>query len=175
MHTAKKVGFIASLIVGALVVSVSPSYGAVDNQATEMTFSQPVRIPGNRILPAGTYWFTILADLTGTTNVVQIFNADGTRMLAQELGETTDPSQVGQVVVTVNGVRYPSSNVVLRFAKGGKSQPPALLAWFYPGQPGHKLMYSSRREKQLEEDAQQTIVARPGHSVKIGKSLAAFE
>lgn len=48
-------------------------------QSTKLTFSQPIVIPG-RILPAGTYLFR-LAD-SNDLNLVQIFNAEGTRLYA---------------------------------------------------------------------------------------------
>src|SRR6266404_4408906 len=50
------------------------------NQATTITFSQPIQIPG-QILPAGTYSFKVL-DSNSDPNVVQIFNSDQTHLYA---------------------------------------------------------------------------------------------
>src|SRR3989449_3954040 len=50
------------------------------NQATTITFSQPIQIPG-QILPAGTYSFKLL-DSNSDPNVVQIFNSDQTHLYA---------------------------------------------------------------------------------------------
>ena len=37
--------------------------------------------------------------------------------------------------------------------------PEALLKWFYPGHlTGHEFVYSSRQEKELAQDRQQTVV-----------------
>src|SRR5260370_8051195 len=49
------------------------------NQATKLTFSEPVEVPG-QVLPAGTYWFT-LADNDSDRNIVQICNADRPHLL----------------------------------------------------------------------------------------------
>ena len=51
-----------------------PAFAQVSNQATQMTFTHPVEIPGKR-LPAGTYWFTVLdSGPNGNPNEVQVKN-----------------------------------------------------------------------------------------------------
>src|ERR1700740_737198 len=50
------------------------------NQATKLTFSQSVQIPG-RVLPAGTYWF-VLADTVGNRNIIHILHADRSTLYA---------------------------------------------------------------------------------------------
>jgi hypothetical protein len=50
------------------------------DQATTITFSEPIQIPG-QVLPAGTYLFK-LADGDSNQNIVQIFNADRTVLYA---------------------------------------------------------------------------------------------
>jgi len=50
------------------------------NKQTVLTFSQPVEIPG-QVLPAGTYLFK-LADTMSDRHIVQIFSADGSRIIA---------------------------------------------------------------------------------------------
>ena len=49
------------------------------DQATKLTFSEAVEVPG-QILPAGTYWFT-LADNDSDRNIVQVWDADRTHLL----------------------------------------------------------------------------------------------
>src|ERR1700675_3613311 len=50
------------------------------NKETILTFSQPFEIPG-MALPAGIYMFK-LADSLADRHLVQIFNEDGTKLLA---------------------------------------------------------------------------------------------
>jgi hypothetical protein len=50
------------------------------NQATKVTFDQPVQIPG-RALPAGAYWFILPEDVTEHCGV-RIFNPDRTTLYA---------------------------------------------------------------------------------------------
>ena len=50
------------------------------NQATKVTFSQAVQIPG-RVLPAGTYWF-MLPEEVNEHYQVRIYNADRTMIYA---------------------------------------------------------------------------------------------
>jgi hypothetical protein len=45
------------------------------DQATQLTFDQPVQIPGNVVLPPGTYWFKV-SDNTLDRNVVRVFDSN---------------------------------------------------------------------------------------------------
>ena len=115
------------------------------DQATKITFSQPVQIPG-KVLPAGTYLFK-LVNSDSDLNIVQIFNADRTVLYATMQTIATDrPEPAGYTVVT--------------FAEQGAGQPDALLKWFYPGRDtGNEFVYPQHQEKELAQDKQQTIVA----------------
>ena len=115
------------------------------NQATTITFSQPIQIPG-QILPAGTYSFKLL-DSNSDPNVVQIFNSDQTHLYATL-----------QTVATER--QDPTGDTAITLAEQGGGKPDALLKWFYPGRDtGHEFVYSGHQEKQLAQDTQQTIVA----------------
>ena len=115
------------------------------NQATTITFSQPIQIPG-QILPAGTYSFKLL-DSNSDLNVVQIFNSDQTHLYATL-----------QTVATER--QDPTGDTAITLAEQGGGKPDALLKWFYPGRDtGHEFVYSGQQEKQLAQDTQQTIVA----------------
>ena len=115
------------------------------NQATTITFSQPIQIPG-QILPAGTYSFKLL-DSNSDPNVVQIFNSDQTHLYATL-----------QTVATER--QDPTGDTAITLAEQSAGKPDVLLKWFYPGrETGHEFAYSEQQEKQLAEDTQQTIVA----------------
>ena len=115
------------------------------NQATTITFSQPIQIPG-QILPAGTYSFKLL-DSNSDPNVVQIFNSDQTHLYATLHTVATERED-------------PTGDTALTLAEQGAGRPDALLKWFYPGrETGHEFVYSEQQEKQLAQDTQQTIVA----------------
>ena len=115
------------------------------NQATTITFSQPIQIPG-QILPAGTYVFR-LANSDSDRNIVQIFNSDQTHLYATlQTVATERQDSTGDTAITL--------------AEQGGGKPDALLKWFYPGRDtGHEFVYSGQQEKQLAQDTQQTIVA----------------
>jgi hypothetical protein len=115
------------------------------DQATTITFSEPVQIPG-QVLPAGTYLFK-LANRESDLNTIQVFSADSTVLYATlETIGTERREATGDVVVAV--------------AEQGAGQPDALLKWFYPGrETGHEFLYPSQKQKELAQDKQQTIVA----------------
>jgi hypothetical protein len=158
----------------ALAFSVPAANAQVSNQATEMTFQQPVRVPG-RVLSPGTYWFLVEdSGPNGGMNRVQIKNANGTKVIDQILTENVDPAQEGQEV-RANGVVWPNGRVVLTLAEGTKGQPITLLDWYYPGMSdGHRFVYSSQRTKQLSEETHNTLTFRPGDTITIGRSLVTF-
>ena len=114
------------------------------DEATTMTFSQPVQIPG-QVLPAGTY-FLELIDSSSDRNLVQIFNADRTVLYATLQTIPTERQE-------------PTGNTVVTLAEQGTEKPEALLKWFYPGrETGNEFVYSKQTEKELAQAKQETIV-----------------
>ena len=115
------------------------------DQATTMTFNEPIQIPG-QVLPAGTYVLK-LASRDSDLNTVQIFNSDRTVVYGTFQTIPTDR-------------REPTGNTVIDLAKQGSGQPEALLKWFYPGDTtGHEFVYPKEKEKELAQDQQEAIVA----------------
>jgi len=137
-------------IVVGLIIAVSMFLGLVayadeTDQASTISFSQPIQIPG-RVLPAGTYVFRKLnSDLD--MHIVQVFNADRTALYATLQTIPTDRPE-------------PTDHTMVALAQQGAGQPDALLKWFYPGQTsGNAFLYPKQEEKELAQDKQQTIVA----------------
>jgi hypothetical protein len=114
------------------------------NKKTIVTFNQPVEIPG-RILPAGTYTFTIM-ESPSDRHIVQIFNEDGTQIIT--------------TILAINDYRLkPTGSTVMKFSERPGDSPEALRAWFYPGDNfGQEFVYPKVRAVQL---AQTTHVAVP--------------
>lgn len=114
------------------------------NEATQLTFSQPVQVPGHT-LPAGTYLFKLAP--VDSENVVQIFNADGTVLYASGVTiPTVRPQATGDTEVTL--------------AEQTDGTPYALLKWFYPGRlTGREFVYPKAQEQQLAQDRHENILA----------------
>ena len=115
------------------------------NQKTELSFSQPIEIPGS-VLPAGTYWF-VLANSSSDRNLVEIFSSNWSQEYAtlptvpEYRAESTDKTQVD-------------------FAERPHDQPEALLTWYYPEQlTGHEFLYSRRQENRFARDIKEDVVA----------------
>jgi hypothetical protein len=115
------------------------------NQATRVTFSQAVQIPGC-VLPAGTYWFILPEDVNEHYQV-RIFNADRTMLYATVL--TNDAQRVRT-----------TGHSAFTFAERGSSQPQAIVTWFYPGNTtGHEFLYPKQVQQELAKDKHDTVVA----------------
>lgn len=140
---ARKLSTIALLLA---LSTILPGVRADEsNQATEVTFSQAVQIPG-RILPAGTYWFLLPQDITDH-NQVRIYNADRTIFYG--------------TVITIYAQRLqPTDKSAFTFTAHDSTQPQALVSWFYPGETiGHEFLYPKQVSNELAKAKQVTIVA----------------
>lgn len=115
------------------------------NQATKMTFTAPVEVPGT-VLPAGTYWFKLLID-DPDRNVVQVWNSDRMHLLT--------------TFITVPDYRLRSTGkTVIKFEERPSSQPEALEAWFYPGDNyGHEFVYPESRARELAKRIGQPVLS----------------
>ena len=145
MNTRKAISILGLLLAFAIIL---PAARADEyDQASQLTFSQPVQIPGH-VLPAGTYWF-VLADVSiANRNIIHIFNFDRSTLYA--------------TVSTITAERAQSSDhTALTFAERDSTQPSAILDWFYPGRKtGHEFVYPAQDEKELASAKHQTVVAR---------------
>jgi hypothetical protein len=145
MNTRKSISILGLLLAFAIIL---PAARADEyDQASQLTFSQPVQIPG-RVLPAGTYWFVLANVSIANRNIIHIFNSDRSTLYA--------------TVSTITAERAQSSDhTALTFAERDLTQPSAILDWFYPGRKtGHEFVYPAQDEKELASAKHQTVVAR---------------
>jgi hypothetical protein len=116
------------------------------NKATRVTFSQPVAVPGAKVLAAGTYTFTILGSF-GNRNIVQIWNEDRTQLI------TT-------ILAIPNARLEPTNETVLEFAERPADRPQALKAWFYPGHAyGVEFVYPKEEALQIAQASNEVVPA----------------
>jgi hypothetical protein len=103
------------------------------NRLTTTVFNRPVQIPG-QVLPAGIYVFK-LADFSGDHNIVQIWDADQTVLLATVLGF---PEYLST---------GPSEDLFI-FEERSEGAPTALISWFHRGNPnGERFIYPKSSER----------------------------
>lgn len=132
------------LIIAFALFFELAAHASEADQATEITFNQPIQIPG-QILPAGTYLFRLAN--SDDLDVVQIFSPDRTHLYTTlQTIPTENQQDTGDTMVTV--------------VEQGAGKPDALLKWFYAGaETGHRFVYTTQLEKEMAQDTQQTIVA----------------
>src|SRR4030095_8298608 len=142
MHRLKVVATIFCLSLAVLASSAS---GKADgrNKKTIVTFSGPVEVPGV-ILPGGTYVFKLL-DSASNRHIVQIFNEDHTHLYATILA-------IPQYRLRVTG------KTVITFMERAAGEPPAVHAWFYPGDNfGQEFVYRKSRSVEVANETTTTI------------------
>jgi len=112
-------------IIAGLIIAFGLLYGLAahadeSDQATSVTFDQPVQIPG-QLLPAGTYVFK-LGYRDTDQSVVQIFNAKQTYLYA--------------TLETIPKDRQdPTGHTVITLVEHSAGKPDVLLKWFLSREP----------------------------------------
>src|SRR5690349_15055914 len=115
--TRKALNTIFVLALAFAFVAVVPTTRASDqDEATQLTFDQPVQLPDNITLPAGSYWF-VVPDLIKGGHLVSVYSADWSQLYA---------------TVSARDVRRADSNMhaQLTLAEPSSREPMALLNWF---------------------------------------------
>jgi LPXTG-motif cell wall-anchored protein len=137
MNRFKVLASIFCLSLAALAFSASVKADAW-NKKTIVTFSQPVEVPGGVVLPPSTYVFKLL-DSASNRHIVQIFNEDQTHIYATVLA-------IPNYRLRVTG------KTVITFTERAAGEPPAIRAWFYPGDNfGQEFVYRKSRAVELSK------------------------
>jgi hypothetical protein len=118
------------------------------NKLSYLTFSQPVELPGNVTLPAGTYAFTLM-DTLGYRHIVQVFDKDRTHLYA--------------TILAIPNYRVEATDkTVIRFSETAAGAPNAIKEWFYPGDTfGHEFVYPKNRAVELAKASNEPVPAMP--------------
>ncbi len=112
------------------------------NEATTITFSAPVQIPG-RILPAGTYVFQQAN--SDDLNLIQISNPDHSVLFATL--ETVPADRMNSTARTAIELAEPESRT------------PILVKWFYPGRmTGHEFVYPKELKQEIAQSKQEVLL-----------------
>jgi hypothetical protein len=146
-HGRRNLINVISLAAVFLFVGAFHAKGDDFNKETVVTFNTPVEIPG-QVLPAGTYVFKLL-DSESNKNIVQIFNKHETHLFA--------------TILAVPDYRLePTGNSVLHFEERAAGAPPAVRAWFYPGDNyGQHFVYPHLRATELAKQTNQNVLSMP--------------
>lgn len=114
------------------------------NKATKLTFSQPVEVSGT-VLQSGTYWFQLM-DSPADRNIVQVWNADHTKLIKT-------------ILAIPSYRRDPTGETVVKFAERPTGTPEAVKTWYYPGTNfGQEFVYRNARATQLAENASEPVL-----------------
>jgi len=136
----------AILLVASSTVAMADTW----SKQTKVTFSGPVQIPGPHAqngvvtLPAGTYIFRLL-DSSSNRNIVEVTNTRGNRVYS--------------TILAINDYRLnATSKTVMYFTETKSGTPPAVKAWFYPGDNrGQRFVYPKVKAVQLAATVNQPV------------------
>src|SRR4051812_33851104 len=113
---------LSTCTIAMLGLTLAPAtWGSDFDKKTVLTIYEPIQVP-NAVLQPGTYVVRLL-DNMGNRHVVQIFNAEETRII------TT-------ILAIPNERLKATDNSAFAFWEMLPGQPKALRAWFYPAELG---------------------------------------
>lgn len=146
---------IAGVLALTLVGFVPGTRAGEATESTKFTFTQPVQLPGNRVLPGGSYWFEV-PDAFTQGHTVQVFNSDHSKILAAFQTIPVERSAGG-------------GNTELKVGRIAEGAPMMMVGWVYPGHRlGYGFVYSRAKESQLSETGHVVTVQIPtGRTVEI--------
>jgi hypothetical protein len=143
MKTTK--GFMIGVVILGTIMQVAKADEW--DQKTVVTFSAPVEIPGQVLLP-GTYVFK-LADSSSDRNIVQVFNKDESHLY-------------GTFLAIPDYRLRPADKTIITFSERPAGTPEAVKAWFYPGQNyGHDFVYPKPKAVALAKANQTPVPSMP--------------
>jgi hypothetical protein len=133
--------------VGLLGVMLPQAKADAWNQKTTFTFSGPVEIPG-QVLQPGTYVFK-LTESSSDRNIVEVFNKDESHLYG--------------IFLAIPDYRLqPTGKPIITFEERAAGAPPAVKAWFWPGDNyGHDFVYPKVKALQLAKANNQPVASMP--------------
>lgn len=141
-------------VLGSLLVLGGMLLADDYNRQTIVTFSEPVMIAGVPVvtLEPGKYVLK-LAGSQNSRNIVQVFNERGDKLFTTVLA-----------IPNFRVVRTGKSE--FSFWETPRGNPPALKAWFYPGDHwGQEFVYPTGLAAKLARDTGETVLTTPAETI----------
>jgi hypothetical protein len=158
-ETFKKMHSVKLIALTALTTAVSfaPIARADEwNKQTIMTVNEAIQLPNTTLQP-GSYTFKLL-DSQSDRHIVQVFDKDGMHLI------TT-------ILAVPNYRLQPTGSTKFSFWEVPAGQPPALRAWFYPGDNfGQEFVYPKNISSQIASSAKAPVPTTTAASAEEYKS-----
>jgi hypothetical protein len=122
------------------------THGDEWNLMTKFTVNHPFEVPGMTLQP-NTHYTIRLHDSPSNRNVVQVLNADETKMLTEFLAIADERSE-------------PSGKTVFTFIETEPGYPLPMKEWFYPGRlNGLEFVYPKNQALEIARHAREPLLA----------------
>lgn len=150
MHRWKAFAFASCL--GIVSLATAPTALADEwNKRTILTVNEPLQVPGQTLQP-GKYVMKLM-DSPSNRHIVQIFNGDETHL-------------VTTILAIPNYRLRPTGKTQFTFWETPAGQPPALRAWFYPGDLfGQEFAYKPAEATQIAQNTNQNVLTTEANEV----------
>ena len=147
MHVIKTLCVATAL--AALLAAPTAARADEFNKLTNLTFSGPVQVPGHT-LPAGTYAFK-LAD-SNDRHIVQVWDKEQRKLIA--------------TILAIPDKRLdPADKPIVMFKETAAGTPPAIQAWFYPGNTiGDEFVYPRSQAMRIAKGSHRPVMSMADNS-----------
>ena len=136
---------ISKALVGVAVLALTSAvaFGDVNDKKTTLTVNETIEVPG-AVLPPGEY-VVKLVDSQSNRHIVRFFSKDEKEVLST-------------VIAIPNSRMRSTDKTEFAWHETPAGQPPALKAWFYPGDTfGQEFAYSDSRAAELSAVTKQEV------------------
>ena len=130
----------------AAIVFTPTTHASEWDLMTKFTVNHPFEVPGMTLQPNTRYTMRLL-DSSGVRNVIQVLNADETKMLTQ--------------FIAINSERLePVDKTTFTFIETEPGYPMPIKEWFYPGRNiGREFIYPKEQALEIARHAKEPILA----------------
>ncbi|MBI4473839.1 MAG: hypothetical protein HY646_14320 [Acidobacteria bacterium] len=151
MHLFKSNFGAAACGLAVALILLTPSAARSDewNLLTTFSINHPFSVPG-KVLEPNTKYVIKLLDLSGTRNVIQIFNEDRSELI------TT-------FIAASNYRLDPQDTTTFEFIETDPGYPKPIRSWFYPGRlNGYEFMYPKDQALDIVAHSRQGVLTANG-------------
>ncbi len=135
---------LAAVVIAAGMFGLVPSAHADEwNKKTILTTNEPIEIPG-AVLQPGTY-------------VMKLVDSQSNRHIVRFMNEAEDET-IATVIALPNERLHPTGETQFGWYETPANQPPAMRAWFYPGNLfGQEFVYPTKRGSEIASETGRSV------------------
>jgi len=146
LYKSYAAAFISCLMLAMVFLAPTTAHSSEWDRMTKFTVNHPFEVPGMTLQPNTRYTMRLL-DQNGTRNVVEVLNADQTKLLTHFMAISDERLE-------------PVDKTTFTFIETEPGYPMPIKEWFYPGRNiGLEFIYPKEQALEIARHAREPILA----------------